>query len=169
MSHFKYRAGISNVGSFQVSGVPYLTGSSIAKGVEHKITFPSVAKSTTVLNRGNGAGGGGPAIQVHFNSISGSAGTFGHLATDVAHPNVNTRTTAGSNHENGDAPQGGHFLDLGEGESATFDVKCKEIYISNDGLALGETTATAQYQLFAELTSVEISEMYNLTGSGLTT
>jgi len=41
----------------------------------------------------------------------------------------------------------------------TFDVKCKEIYISGSGI---------QFRLMAELTGIEAKEMFTLTGSGIT-
>ena len=47
-----YLPGISNVGSYQVSGKPYITGSAdIDNDVQHKISFPQVAKSVTVINK----------------------------------------------------------------------------------------------------------------------
>lgn len=60
-----YRAGIGNVGSYQVAGRPFITGSSELKdSEEHKIAFPSVARSFTVINRAT------PDIRVHFHSTS---------------------------------------------------------------------------------------------------
>jgi len=41
----------------------------------------------------------------------------------------------------------------------TFDVKCKEIYISGSGL---------NFRLYASLTGIEAKEMFELTGSGIT-
>ena len=41
----------------------------------------------------------------------------------------------------------------------TFDVKCKEIYVSGSGLA---------FRLMAELTGINSEEMFALTGSGVT-
>jgi len=41
--HTLTKPGIGHVGSFQVSGYPFLTGSSIADGGEVKIEFPRVA------------------------------------------------------------------------------------------------------------------------------
>jgi len=62
-----YTVGINNVGSFQVSGIPYITGSdSLAAGAEHTISFPYVARSVTVINHSS------DVIRVHFNS--GSSG-----------------------------------------------------------------------------------------------
>lgn len=103
MSNFNYKTGLYNVGSYQVSGRPWITGSAgLAVDVEDKIVFPSVAKSVMVINRD-------PdqtiddAIRVHFNSTS---------STDVI--------------------AGRHFVTLDSYNTAiTFNVKCTEIYISN--------------------------------------
>jgi hypothetical protein len=42
----------------------------------------------------------------------------------------------------------------------TFDVKCKEVFVTAQG--------TTSYEVYAELTGIETKEMYALTGSGLT-
>jgi len=60
-----YVVGLNNVGSYQVSSVPWITGSSaLAAGQEASYTFPMVTKSITVINRS------GEDIRVHFNSTS---------------------------------------------------------------------------------------------------
>ena len=57
---------------------------------------------------------------------------------------------------------GAHYITLDSDEdSITFDIKCKNIYLTN-------VTANAGFQLFASLTNIPISSMYDLTGSGLT-
>jgi hypothetical protein len=67
MANNVYTVGINNVGSFQVSGIPYITGSeSLAKDTEHTVSFPYVARSVTVVNHTS------DTIRVHFNS--GSSG-----------------------------------------------------------------------------------------------
>ena len=48
----KYGVGLHNVGSYQSSGHPFITGSAIADAIEHKISFPMVAKSVTVIASG---------------------------------------------------------------------------------------------------------------------
>ena len=123
------KPGIGNVGSFQVSGYPYVTGStSIGAAQEHKIEFPRVAKSVTVINKAT------PDLKVHFNSTS-----------------------------SGNVYDGVHYITLATTEdSVTFNIKCKEIYISNSGSSVGS------YELFAELTGIEPTQMPILTGSGLT-
>lgn len=129
-ANYKYGVGLRNVGSYQVSGHPYLTGSEDmgSPGTEHKISFPYIAKNVTVIASGSSV------IKVHFNSDS-DAGKI----LDAA-----------------------HFITLDSDEdSMTFDVKCKEIYLTN-------VNQTASFQLFASLTNIEPHHMYTLTGSGLT-
>ena len=58
MSHpnYKYTAGLSNVGSYQVSGKPYASGSIDAMaGGAVKITFPSVTRWIYVINHEDSA------------------------------------------------------------------------------------------------------------------
>jgi len=73
MSHrgtpvYQYRAGLQNVGSYQVGGTPYLTGGVIPTNTEAHIVFPNVTKNVLVANTS-----GSIALRVHFNSTS-SAG-----------------------------------------------------------------------------------------------
>ena len=44
----KYNVGIHNVGSYQISGWPWITGSVIKNGATRKISFPMVTKSIIV-------------------------------------------------------------------------------------------------------------------------
>jgi len=125
------RPGIGHVGSFQVSGFPYITGStSIADGGENKIEFPRVVKSVTIINKSSTTG-----LRVHFNPTS-----------------------------SGNVYTGGHYISLPDDEDVvTFNIKCKEIYVSNPA-----GSGTGSYELFAEVTSIGSGEMPALTGSGLT-
>ena len=130
-TNYKYGSGLRNAGSYQVSGHPYITGSTLGDNVEHHIQFPRVTKSVTVIASGTT---GDPLIGVTFNS-TGSAG------------NVIT---------------GKHYITLdSSGDSITFDVKCREMYIH----ALNSTSG---YELYASLTGIPANNMYDLTGSGLT-
>jgi len=97
--NYSYGAGLRNVGSYQVSGHPYITGSTIADGVEHTVSFPYVTKSITVIASGST---GDPLIGITFNSTGSDGGvmTGKHYIT----------------------------LDS-NGDSITFDVKCTELYI----------------------------------------
>lgn len=77
------RPGLGNVGSYQVSGYPYITGSAITGSTEFVARFPTVASHVKVQTVG--AGGGGH-IRVHFNSITGtnvvSGNHWWHVADD---------------------------------------------------------------------------------------
>ena len=66
-----YSVGLHNVGSYQVSGVPWITGSAaLASGGEDQLVFPMVARNVTVINHSTGS------IRVHFNS-TGSGDVYG--------------------------------------------------------------------------------------------
>ena len=60
-----YGVGLRNVGSYQIAGHPYLTGSVMTTGQEFRVQFPHVTKSVTVV-----ASGSNSSIRVHFNSSS---------------------------------------------------------------------------------------------------
>jgi hypothetical protein len=136
----QYTVGIGSVGSYQVSGVPWITGSveGLASGAEVKITFPSVPKAVTVINTDVDSAD----IHVHFNSKT---------LTDVS--------------------GGLHYLALNAlNDAFTFACKCKEIYISAPTWGgAAASVAGASYTVIAELTGIPTTEMYILTGSGLTT
>ena len=58
-----YRMGLGNVGSYQVAGKPYITGSTaLGDDTEHAISFDYVTRSITVINHDSNA------IRVHFAS-----------------------------------------------------------------------------------------------------
>tara|TARA_Y100000310_G_scaffold86437_1_gene83299 strand:- start:911 stop:1372 length:462 start_codon:yes stop_codon:yes gene_type:complete len=140
----RFAAGIGSVGSYQVAGVPWITGSiTLAHTVTDKITFPTIAKSVTVCNM-DGIDGvdDGVSLQVHFNSTS-----------------------------DGDVIGGKHFVPLwADRQSIKVFTKCKEIYVTNYGRASdGADLGVGKYYVFAELTGIQANEMFSLTGSGLTT
>ena len=170
--------GLNNASAYMSSGHTYITGSAIvAEGdawtpsgevsgtcnthTMH-IKFPRVTKSFTVINTDEifsalppaaaGAGDGGFS--------DGGISTAGAIAVHF--------TPSAS------AIPGNHFLTIpNSGDSFTFDVKCKEVFITNieqgsGGTALAQTQRSASFQLIAELTSIPAEEMYFLTGSGIT-
>jgi hypothetical protein len=62
---YVWRPGLGHVPSYQIAGRPYCTGSAtIDSGVQHKIEFPTVARSVTVINRTS------EDLRVHFNDAS---------------------------------------------------------------------------------------------------
>lgn len=50
---FIYSAGLNNVGSFQVSGIPFVTGG-VDASTATKITFPYVTRWVQIANTGDG-------------------------------------------------------------------------------------------------------------------
>ena len=107
-------SGLGSVGSYQVSGYPFITGSTtLANSGEDKIGFPGVTKSITIINRPSGSGDA-PDIRVHFAPLTGG------------------RVAAGN-----------HFIILtANKDSMTMNVKCKEIYISRDDATAGNAAYT---------------------------
>ncbi len=134
MSIYQYKAGLQNVGSYQVGGTPYLTGSVLdgagPNNGEIKVEFPNVTKNILISNTS-----GSIAIRVHFNSSATASVISGH-----------------------------HYFTLSnKGDNITLNSKCKEIYISLD------TAGTdGSFELVADLTGIRSTEMFALTGAGLT-
>ena len=104
----KYHVGIHNVGSYQVSGIPWMSGSALAQDEEHKLEFPMVTKSITVIASGAFDSG---ELRVHF-APTGS---------DKSPVVVSHRYITMNSHE----------------DAYTFNVKTKEIYVSATGSAVG--------------------------------
>lgn len=108
--HGAVGVGLRNVGSYQISGHPYVTGSVLYAGEEKKVSFPLVTKSVTVINSGSATGVASPSLRVHFASTGSTDDVFGSR----------------------------HYIEFNSIEdSFEFDVKCKEIYISAAGGAAG--------------------------------
>ena len=105
-----YTAGLRNVGSYQVSGWPWVTGSAIAAGTEVKFSFPMITKSITIIASGALASGDANVLRAHF---------------------VSTADTD-------DVVDGHHYITFeADDDSITLNVKCKEIYLSAVGSGVG--------------------------------
>jgi hypothetical protein len=99
-----YRVGLNHVGSYQVSGVPYVTSSAFSfADIEESVRFqfPNVTKRITFRNDA------GKDLRIHFAPYT--AGTFDYT--------------------NGASGSANYFLIL-DGAEEVFDVKCKELFIS---------------------------------------
>jgi hypothetical protein len=109
-----HRPGLASVGQYQSAGHPYVTGSeTLNDGAEHQITFPTVTKSITVINRPSGSGDA-PDIRVHF-AATGSGNVVG----------------------------GQHYILLTSNkDSMTMNVKCSRLYISRDDATAGAASYT---------------------------
>jgi len=144
--------GLRNVGSYQVSGMPWITGSAdLDSGRVHMIQFPYVTKKVHVINTS------AKIILVHFQS--GSATIPAPGAPGAAFANDNP------------VYAGFHYVPLAANGSIQMNVKCKEMFISNLTLeaAFGSSaTDNLSYTVSAELTNIPTSRMPHLTGSGIT-
>tara|TARA_R110002110_G_scaffold395361_1_gene609929 strand:+ start:171 stop:605 length:435 start_codon:yes stop_codon:yes gene_type:complete len=125
--------GIQNVGSYQSSGWPWISGSGkLRAGEERKFSFPMVTKNVTVIQSGSDG-----SCRVHFASTASGPGVI----------------------------QGKHYVSLNSHEdSYTFNVKCKEIYIS----CVAGDQDDLSWEVVAELTNIPTGSMFVLTGSGIT-
>ena len=144
--------GLRNVGSYQVSGTPFITGSTNLDSTKcHRISFPNVSKSITIINT---SANSTDEIDIHFVAgceitDSGRGGGIGTLSSAGA---VTTDVIANNN-----------FITIpGGNASLTMDVKAKEFFVSNR--TAGNDLS---YQVFAELTQIPTGSMYILTGSGI--
>ena len=127
MSIYQYRAGLHNVGSYQVGGTPYLTGTVVdpldPNLGEVKISFPNVTKNILVVNTTASV-----PIRVHFNSAADGNVIAGH-----------------------------HYFTLEDKkDSISLNSKCKEIYISLETTAasgsfelVADLTGIATVEMFA--------------------
>tara|TARA_B100000287_G_scaffold435112_1_gene501890 strand:- start:23646 stop:24089 length:444 start_codon:yes stop_codon:yes gene_type:complete len=106
------RVGLRNVGSYQVSGHPYVTASVIPADNEMRVQFPYVTKKVTVILSGSMAAASS-GLRIHFVSTSSAGGPESIVDR-------------------------GHYIRLDSHEdSMDFDVKCKELYLSAPGGAAG--------------------------------
>ena len=101
--YFNQPPGIADVGSYQVSGLPFIaTGEVAANGdPDTVIAFPSVTKSLIIENRADSAL---KLLQIHFGSTANSAVSNGRIIT---------------------IPGGGTAL-----SRIVLDVKCKELFLT---------------------------------------
>jgi hypothetical protein len=134
-----YSVGLQNVGSYQVSGIPWVTGSSIVGngaglgGVngEDKLSFPYVTKSILVTRTA-----GNDPLCIAF--------------APKAQANV---------------VSGRHYWSLvAAGDSVTLNVKCTDLYLFVVGPGGSDT---ADYEMVVELTNIPTGRMYALAGSGI--
>ena len=134
-----YSVGLRNVGSYQVSGQPYMSGA--VTNAQHgsvsgsHFVFPTVTKKLTITNKDSTNG----AIVSFLPYLQAESDVLGY-----------TNSTSGS----------GNWLYLSGATSIELDVKCKEVFI-----ATYEATGAVDYvQVYAELTNIPTGSMYSLDG-----
>jgi hypothetical protein len=148
-----YSVGLRSVGSYQVSGTPWVTGSAtvteLATGKTIRFSLPYVTKSFTVINTGV------EDLRVHLSAGNNTSAISSDGGAGVTNSNVGTDDVQSKHH---------YITVQANNGSVTMDVKCKEIYLSNHS---GGSTGTG-YEIFAELTNIPTGSMFALTGSGIT-
>lgn len=139
----QYTPGLGNVGNYQVSGTPWLTGSIMAvsgttdglnSSTQH-IQFPFVTKEVTFVNLGQ------TELELHLANDGGAHGTAtgGHKFTVPPSGTVHGAPLA----------------------RQVFDMKTKDLFVTNKGSGAGA------YQIYASLTRIDRGRMFPLTGSGI--
>jgi hypothetical protein len=138
----EYAPGLGSVGNYQVSGTPWVTGSLIAasgntsglNSSTKKIQFSYVTKEVTVMNLGD------TNLHIH---LANNAGAYGNaLGSHMYTLPPSGTTTAALCRQ-------------------TFDMKTKELYVTNAGAGVGS------FQIYASLTRIDKLRMFALTGSGV--
>jgi len=123
------------------------TNSYLSSGIPYVTGAVLLSSSFSTLNA---------QVKIEFPYITRSVTVINRSATDIRlHFNSLSDGNVEANH---------HYITLSESkDSITFSVKTKELYIS---LATG--SANGEFELFGELTNIPVTEMFSLTGSGLT-
>ena len=131
-SNFKYRSGLSSAGAYQVSGVPFMSGSGmvipVKTGTPVKVSFPYVTQWVIVENTSN------QAIRVGFSHH----GMKYHALSDTDPIN--------------------YFVLKAQADDESMsrvrlDVRVKDIYL------LSDTSTVASAQIAAGLTTVPTEEL----------
>lgn len=131
-------SGMFNVGAYQMSGIPYVTGNVINPGQQHAYFFPNVTKRVLV--------------QVYDFSGSGD----NHVRVYFAPDNFPNNKVIANN----------HWWHVGRSNNISYimdtDIRVKALYISHD------TGSNVHYQIMAELTTISANDWNgSLTGSGI--
>ena len=66
-ANYRFSPGPYSAGAYQISGRPFLTGSTIAGSGEIVVEFPTVSKSITIINTGS------QTLRVHFDTLTNSS------------------------------------------------------------------------------------------------
>lgn len=176
----KYSVGLRNVGSYQISGTPWVTGSVVrgnaAQGGstlngEFKITFPRITKKINIkCVSGTNTN---TAMFVGFKSLADQGVT--NKAIGV-HPAMNYTSThlvtqaPGSGNPNAKPIGAANSLSVmaylvPSGREMTINVGVKELFLFTYG---HYNSAKSEFKIIASLTEIPTGSMYNLTGAGIT-
>lgn len=102
-------AGLNNVGSYQVSGQPYISGSSrLTAGEQWYCDFPYVTRTIEVVNLDD------ETLRVHFNSTGSGVG---NVVNHLHYAEVGALTSSNN--------------------TQVFNAKCTRLYVSTPSTAAG--------------------------------
>ena len=129
-----YTPGLHHAGSYVSSGYPFLRTYTVPNAglSEQQVVFQNVTKQVVIINSTTTSN---RDLRVHLLSTGSTSG-----AQIVSNK---------------------HFYDVPHNTSLTLDLKCKEIFLSND--SGGDIT----FSIFASQTQIPTGRMYALTGSGI--
>ena len=111
-THFEYKAGLSQVGQYQASGIPYATSSltvPASSSAPIEVSFPRVTRFFTVVNSSTTSGA---SLRVGFSTL-GTTGSAG----------------GGTN----------NYFVLGIGQSYTAEMKVSKIFLLGHTIATSAT------------------------------
>ena len=133
-----YSVGLQNVGSYQVSGQPYLSGSvtsAVIGSVSDSVfSLPYVSKRLIIRNLDST----NDAIVSFAPFLDSEAATYGF-----------TNSASGS----------GNWLFLPADTSIELDIKCKQVFISP-----AQAVAVDSVSIYAELTNIGTNRLYSFDG-----
>ncbi len=139
--------GLSSVGSYQIAGTPFVTGSTLADGHVLQVFLPAVARRLLVQNN---SGVPNTSLIVAFDNPTTNPAVLA-LGNGIS---VNSPGDIGA--PSAYALSGStNFVDLG--------IKCNSFYLYSPNSG----GATVQYSVIAELTGIAPSQMFELSGSGI--
>ena len=174
--------GLNHVGSYQSSGTPWITGSSIRAEIKSgsivTYSFPRVAKRITVQavpdNTFGGENDSTDTLFIFFGESRTSAGTLKRGSNCFNNDQTSPKYTADATAMPSAISQG-HIYCLyymtgsnSSGGSLTTTVRTDHINIA---VGAGAAAVTGSFQIFAELTNIPSSRMPSdyISGSGVNT
>ena len=156
---YRQTSGLGHAPAYQVSGRPWMMGSTIAPSGTFTVEFPSVTKNFTVVNTRHHAGEANTAT-----TYSGSLAVyFGPTpAEDWDGTNIDQITK-------------NHYVFLDEPNDAyTFETKCTKVHITclgfgnyASGIPTQASGCHGSVKIIAEMTGIDPENMYDLQGSGI--
>jgi hypothetical protein len=192
--HARHEPGIRHVGSYQVSGIPYLTTSFLQaeskSGSIQRFSFPTVAKKVVIscvpnqilhstVHRGEGADVLGSDSSADIYISFGDISDFGTNKFNIGDPDL---SGTASGYGALASPSGkiavpnqqakGHFkrVEFNANAPQDLEINMKTNHINIHVLgssSAGYSAATGSFTIYAELTSINAGRMFKLEGSGI--